>query len=192
MKMGYARVSTEEQNLALQQDALLRAGCTKLFTDRGVSGTGFSRPGLDRALARLSAGDTLVVWRLDRLGRSLSKLIDLIAWLGRHGIGFVSLSESIDTTSAGGLLMFHMMAALSEFEHHLISERTRAGILAARARGRTIGRKPSLTDAQRNQVIALLETTPIGEVARRFNVHPRTVRRAIHPQRGATQPARSD
>lgn len=192
VKAGYARVSTEEQNLALQQDALRRAGCDTLFTDRGVSGTDFSRPGLDRALAKLSAGDSLVVWRLDRLGRSIGKLIDLIAWLGRHGIGFVSLSESIDTTSAGGVLMFHMMAALSEFEHHLISERTRAGILAARARGRTIGRKPSLTDAQRSQAIALLETTPIGEVARRFNVHPRTVKRALQPHAGTTQRVRGD
>ncbi|KVZ28752.1 DNA resolvase [Burkholderia cepacia] len=191
MKIGYARVSTEEQNLRLQKDALHRAGCDRLFADRGASGTRFSRRGLDAALARLSSGDTLVVWRLDRLGRSLSRLIDLIAWLGRNGIGFVSLTESIDTTSPGGKLMFHIMAALSEFEHHLISERTRAGILAARERGRPIGRRPALTPAQRRQAMVLLETTPIAEVARRFNVHPRTVKRAIYPQ-GSTLPASND
>ncbi|GAB6852846.1 recombinase family protein [Paraburkholderia kururiensis] len=181
MKIGYARVSTEEQNLSLQKDALRRAGCQKLHTDRGVSGSEFSRPGLDDALARLGPGDTLVVWRLDRLGRSLSKLIDLISYLGRNGIGFISLTESIDTTSAGGVLMFHMMAALSEFERRLISERTRAGMLAARERGRSVGRRPLLTSAQRTQAAALLETRPLGEVARHFNVHPRTLRRAVGP-----------
>ncbi|ORC51324.1 DNA resolvase [Burkholderia sp. A27] len=179
MKVGYARVSTEEQNLALQKDALMRAGCDKLFADQGISGAQFCRPGLNKALATMSAGDTLVVWRLDRLGRSLGKLIDLIGQLGKRKIGFISLNESIDTTSAGGVLMFHMMAALSEFERRLISERTRAGMEAARAHGKNFGRKPSLTPAQRNQAVALFETTPISEIARKFNVHPRTVKRAI-------------
>ncbi len=188
VKIGYARVSTEEQNLALQKDALRRAGCESLFTDRGVSGAEFSRPGLDAALGQLAPGDVLVVWRLDRLGRSISKLIDLIAWLGRNGVGFVSLTESIDTTSAGGVLMFHMMAALSEFERRLISERTRAGIVAARERGTVVGRRPSLSPDQRSQAITLLQTLPIREVARRFNVHPRTVRRAVRPARPSAEP----
>ncbi|GAB6852495.1 recombinase family protein [Paraburkholderia kururiensis] len=192
MKIGYARVSTDEQNLALQKDALRRAGCDRLFTDRGVSGAEFSRPGLDAALASLTPGDVLVVWRLDRLGRSISKLIDLIAWLGRNDTGFVSLTEAIDTTTAGGVLMFHMMAALSEFERRLISERTRAGIIAARERGIVMGRRPALTPAQRSQAIALLQTLPIGEVARRFNVHPTTVRRAVRPTAPRLTPGCAD
>ncbi|MGF6612711.1 DNA invertase Pin-like site-specific DNA recombinase [Paraburkholderia sp. WSM4175] len=179
MKIGYARVSTEEQNLSLQQDALLRAGCEVLYTDHGISGASFSRTGLNNALAKISAGDTLVVWRLDRLGRSIGKLIELVNYLGNNSIDFISLTESIDTTSAGGMLMFHMMAALSEFERRLISERTRAGMVAARVRGKNFGRKPLLSPAQRRQAVALLETTSIAEIARKFNVHPRTLKRAI-------------
>lgn len=179
MKVGYARVSTEEQNLALQQDALHRAGCEVLFTDQGISGANFRRPGLDKALAALGPGDTFVVWRLDRLGRSTSKLIELINHLGNQEIGFVSLSECIDTTSASGTLVFHMMAALAEFERRLISERTRAGIVAARERGKRMGRKPALSAAERNKAKKLLESNSIKEVARRFNVHPATVRRSL-------------
>ncbi|KVV45446.1 DNA resolvase [Burkholderia ubonensis] len=187
MKIGYARVSTEDQNVSLQQDALSRAGCDVLFTDHGISGSDFYRPGLNRALKRLKEGDTLVVWRLDRLGRSIGKLIALIDLLGKRKVGFVSLNESIDTTSASGTLVFHMMAALAEFERHLISERTRAGLIAAKARGKRIGRRPSLTAAQCRQVQEMLRTTSVAEIARRFHVHPVTVKRAIKVQRVALQ-----
>lgn len=185
MKIGYARVSTEDQNLSLQQDALSRVGCDLQFFDHGVSGSDFYRPGLNRALKRLQPGDTLVVWRLDRLGRSIGKLIALIDQLGRRKIGFISLNESIDTTSATGTLVFHMMAALAEFERRLISERTRAGLTAAKARGKRIGRRPSLTATQRKQIQEMLQTTPISEVARRFSVHPVTVKRLIKAQAAA-------
>ncbi|QVN21289.1 recombinase family protein [Burkholderia pyrrocinia] len=182
MKVGYARVSTEEQNLLLQEDALFRAGCEVLYTDQGISGTEFSRPGLNEALSAISSGDTLMVWRLDRLGRSLAKLIDLINYLAKHDIGFISLTESIDTSSAGGTLMFHMMAALSEFERRLISERTRAGMRVARAHGKRMGRKPLLSPAQCRQAIALLKTKPMSDVAKKFKVHPRTLKRAVMGQ----------
>ncbi|WGS46876.1 recombinase family protein [Burkholderia sp. JSH-S8] len=179
MKIGYARVSTEEQNLALQIDALTRAGCDLFFTDQGISGSRFRRPGLDAAMARLSSGDTLVVWRLDRLGRSLGKLVEFMSRLSVRQVNFQSLSELIDTASAGGMLVFHLMAALAEFEQRLISERTRAGIAASRARGGRIGRKPALTVEQINMVASLLRTKSINEVAEIFCVHPRTIVRAI-------------
>lgn len=144
MKIGYARVSTEEQHLDLQLLALQAAGCDTILSDHGVSGSRFDRPGLHDALSVAQAGDTLVVWRLDRLGRSLSHLVEVVSNLGRHNIEFISLTESIDTRSSTGMLMFHMIAALAEFERSLISERTRAGMAAARARGVKIGR-PSTT-----------------------------------------------
>lgn len=177
MKIGYARVSTQEQNLALQKDALRRAGCRTIYTDQGMSGSGFSRPGLDRALQHLQAGSTLVVWRLDRLGRSLAKLVDLVSHLERRKVNFESVTEAISTDSSGGLLVFHMMAALAQFERALISERTRAGMEAARARGTKLGRKPALTTAQERQALRLLKTHSVTEVAERFQVHPRTLRR---------------
>ena len=145
MKIGYARVSTEDQKIDLQTVALKRAECHKVFTDHGISGRTLSRPGLDAAMSHLKRGDTLIVWRLDRLGRSLIGLVQLIDELGRRGVEFVSRAESIDTSSSGGRLVFHMMAALSEFERSLISERTRAGMDAARRKGRHMGRPPSLT-----------------------------------------------
>ncbi|WP_233838619.1 recombinase family protein [Paraburkholderia sp. ZP32-5] len=177
MKIGYARVSTHEQSLALQIDALRAAGCEKFFTDRGVSGTEFHRRGLDAVLEQAKEGDTLVVWRLDRLGRSLSKLVDLVDHLAHRGIEFISLSESINTNSSGGVLIFHMMAALAEFERNLISERTRAGIAAARARGSKLGRRRVLSPAQRSQALELLRSKSAVEVANQFNVHPRTMLR---------------
>lgn len=176
-KVGYARVSTDEQSLALQEDALGRTGCSVVFRDRGVSGAEFSRPGLDAALAELQRGDTLVVWRLDRLGRSLAKLVDLVESLGRRGIHFESLSEAICTNTAGGTLIFHVMAALAQFERSLISERTRAGLEAARSRGATLGRKRSLNFEQQMEALKLLEVLPSASVARHFQVHPRTLRR---------------
>lgn len=177
MKIGYARVSTEEQNLALQRDALMRAGCKRIFTDRGVSGTEFDRPGLNRALASLRAGDTLVVWRLDRLGRALPKLVGLVQQLSLREIQFESLTEAMTTNSSSGMLVFHMMAALAQFERSLISERTCAGMAAARARGQILGRRPALNEKQRAQALKLLLTQPIKCVAKQFNVHPRTLQR---------------
>ena len=144
MQIGYARVSTDEQNLALQLDALARAGCERIFHDQGISGIALARPALSEALAALRPGDVLVTWKLDRLGRRLSHLIEIIARLDAQDIGFASLSEAIDTTTASGRLLFHVMGALAEFERALISERTRAGMAAARARGVPIGRPPKL------------------------------------------------
>ncbi|MCA7955573.1 recombinase family protein [Burkholderia seminalis] len=175
--MGYARVSTHDQNLDLQLKALRAAGCDHLYTDHGLSGAAFSRPGLDAALARLRPGDTLVVWRLDRLGRSLTKLVDLITHLGNRNIQFVSLNEAINTQSPGGTLVFHLMAAMAQFERSLISERTRAGIAAARERGITLGRKRALTREQAQEALRLMRTLPIEAVANRYDVHPRTLRR---------------
>ena len=143
MKVGYARVSTNEQDLSLQLDALKEAGCEKTYQDQ-VSGVKAVRPGLQEALAYLRKGDTLVVWRLDRLGRSLKHLIETVNELEERGIGFQSLQESIDTTTSSGRLIFHIFGALAEFERNLIRERTQAGLEAARARGRKGGRPKSL------------------------------------------------
>lgn len=148
MMIGYARVSTDEQKLDLQLRALEVMGCNKIYTDQGRSGLGFDRAGLEAALRALEPDDTLVVWRLDRLGRSLSGLVALMDQLGKRGINFHSLTENINTNSSGGRLMFHMMAALAEFERSIISERTRAGLSAARARGRKLGRPQSLNSLQ--------------------------------------------
>ncbi|MBA8838831.1 DNA invertase Pin-like site-specific DNA recombinase [Ochrobactrum sp. RH2CCR150] len=140
LKIGYARVSTDGQKLDLQLDALKKAGCDPIFIDQGVSGASTERPGLQKVLKRLKKGDTLVVWRLDRLGRSLIHLVDLVNSLGRDGVEFKSMTENIDTSSSGGRLVFHLLAALSEFERSLISERTKAGMEAARRKGKHIGR----------------------------------------------------
>jgi DNA invertase Pin-like site-specific DNA recombinase len=147
MLIGYARVSTDDQNLDLQRDALKQAGCEQLYEDR-VSGTKARRPGLEQALSHLRAGDTLVVWRLDRLGRSLRHLIETVTELQEKGIGFKSLTESIDTTTSGGKLVFHIFGALAEFEREIIRERTQAGLQSARARGKTGGRPKALTEKQ--------------------------------------------
>ena len=147
MLLGYARVSTLDQTLDLQLDALKQAGCERWFTDT-VSGSTTERPGLSEALAFARPGDTLVVWRLDRLGRSLKHLIETITALHERGIGFKSVTESIDTTTPGGKLIFHVFGALAEFERDLIRERTQAGLAAARARGRKGGRPPSLSPKQ--------------------------------------------
>jgi DNA invertase Pin-like site-specific DNA recombinase len=147
MLIGYARVSTDEQNLDLQRDALHKAGCEQIYTDR-VSGTKAERKGLTEALSHLRQGDTLVVWRLDRLGRSLRHLIDTVTELQEREIGFKSLQESIDTTTSGGKLVFHIFGALAEFEREIIRERTKAGLTAARARGKSGGRPKALTEKQ--------------------------------------------
>src|SRR5512135_3879194 len=138
MLVGYARVSTADQTLTLQHDALTQAGCERTFTDT-AAGSQAVRPGLEEALAYVRPGDTLVVWRLDRLGRSLRHLIDTIGSLQERGIGFQSLQEQLDTTTSGGKLVFHVFGALAEFERDLIRERTQAGLMAARARGRLGG-----------------------------------------------------
>src|SRR5215212_6101191 len=144
MLIGYARVSTNEQNLDLQRDALHKAGCAEIYTDN-VSGTKATRPGLTEALSHLREGDTLVVWRLDRLGRSLRHLIDTITAIDERGVGFKSLTENIDTTTSGGKLVFHIFGALAEFEREIIRERTQAGLASARSRGKVGGRPKALT-----------------------------------------------
>lgn len=154
MRIGYARVSTAEQNLALQTDALNAAGCERLFTDT-VSGARVDRPGLAAALTMCRRGDTLVVWKLDRLGRSLPHLVETVRDLGTRGVGFKSVQEQIDTTTSGGKLIFHIFASLAEFERDLIRERTNAGLAAARARGRTGGRPKGVDQKKQKAALAL-------------------------------------
>lgn len=154
MQIGYARVSTQDQNLDLQRDALTRAGCEELFTDT-VSGVKAERPALAQVLKFARSGDVLVVWKLDRLGRSLRDLIDIVNTLLAKGVGFKSLTESIDTTTSGGKLVFHVFGALAEFERDLIRERTHAGLSAARARGKVGGRPHSLSPKKIAQLQAL-------------------------------------
>ena len=154
MLVGYARISTHEQNLNLQEDALTKAGCEKVFVDK-VSGVAAARPGIEDAIKYLRSGDTLVVWRLDRLGRSLKDLIKLVGDLEERKINFRSLQESIDTTNPGGKLVFHIFGALAEFERNLIQERTKAGLAAARARGKKGGRPKTLDKTERDIAIRL-------------------------------------
>ena len=184
---GYARVSTGDQDARLQHDALAAAGCYKVFTDT-ASGTLASRPELGKLLDQLRPGDTLVVWRLDRLGRSIRHLIDQLTELQERGIEFRSLQENIDTGSSGGRLVFHIFASLAEFERDLISERTHAGLEAARARGRRGGRPPLLSGDKLRTARKLYEqqdmtVAQIGEV---LGVSRTTVYRAL--QRGADKP----
>ncbi|WP_039973853.1 recombinase family protein [Rhizobium sp. AP16] len=182
MRIGYARVSTEDQKMDLQLNALGEAGCDHVFTDHGVSGAGFERPGLEDVMKALQRGDTLVVWRLDRLGRSLVRLVQFVDELGKRGIEFRSLSENIDTTSSGGRLVFHLIAALSEFERALISERTRAGMDAARRKGLHLGRRPVLTTQQQRAAYRAVRVDgqTIPAVAKHYNVDPRTIRRIVN------------
>ena len=154
MLIGYARISTHDQNLDLQKDALEKAGCKKIYVEQ-MSGSSRIRPELEKTLEMLRNGDTLVVWRLDRLGRSLKHLIELISKLEQKEIGFKSLMESMDTTTSGGKLVFHIFGALAEFESDLIKERTGAGLVAARARGRNGGRPLKLDEKKRELAIKL-------------------------------------
>ena len=173
MLIGYARVSTGEQNLFLQRSALEGAGCERVFEDRGVSGAALRRPTLEEALKIMQPGDVLTVWKLDRLGRSLPHLLQLVERLKGQGAGFRSLTEAMDTTTPGGELIFHVMGALAQFERSMIIERTRAGMQAARAQGRRAGRKPKLTREQLAHARELLDgesPRPPGEVAALFNV----------------------
>jgi DNA invertase Pin-like site-specific DNA recombinase len=181
MLIGYARVSTHEQTLNLQQDALHNAGCNKIFTDT-ASGAKTERIGLDAALNYVRKGDTFVVWRLDRLGRSLPHLITTLTGLEERGIGFKSLTENIDTTTSGGKLIFHIFGALAEFERNLIRERTQAGLTAARARGRTGGRPKSLTTKQHSIAQSLYDDpkNSIAEICRTLKVSRATLYRALN------------
>lgn len=147
MKVGYARVSTVEQKLDLQIDALKKAGCEKIFTDK-ASGVRSDRKGLDDALEYCRSGDSLVVWKLDRFGRSLRHLISSVNALHEKGVGFISIQESVDTTTSGGKLVFHIFGALAEFERELIRERTNAGLEAARSRGKQGGRPKKLSPSK--------------------------------------------
>jgi DNA invertase Pin-like site-specific DNA recombinase len=154
MLIGYARVSTDDQHLTLQHDALQKAGCDKVFSDQ-LSGASTERPGLTSLFESLRPGDTLVIWRLDRLGRSLKHLIQLVEQLDQRKVGLKSLQENIDTTTSGGRLVFHLFGALAEFERTLIRERTQAGVNAARARGRQGGRPKLLETNKRDLAIRL-------------------------------------
>ena len=175
MKIGYARVSTDDQNKAMQLDALRSAGCERIFEDT-ASGAKESRPGLDEALAFARKGDELVVWKLDRIGRSLPHLVKLMAQLRDQGIGFRSVTENIETETPGGRLVMHMFAALAEFERDLIRERTRSGLESARARGRTGGRKP-LESAKLKALTAMwaTKTMTANEIATQLDIGRRTV-----------------
>ncbi|HZC83011.1 MAG TPA: recombinase family protein [Rubrobacter sp.] len=166
MRIGYARVSTSEQQPVSQIDALTEAGCERIYTET-ASGARRDRPELARALDAMRDGDTLVVWKLDRLARSLGQLIETVWDLDQRGIGFVSLTDQIDTTSAGGRLLFHIMGAIAEFERDLIRERTRAGLDAARARGRMGGRrKLSAADVEAAKAMVRAGTTPVAAAER--------------------------
>jgi DNA invertase Pin-like site-specific DNA recombinase len=179
MNIGYARISQAEQSLDLQCDALTKAGCSKIFTDT-LSGAHAVRPGLSQALEFARQGDALVVWRLDRLGRSLPHLIDTMRVLDERGIGFRSLCENIDTTTVGGRLAFNIFASIAEFERGLIRERTRAGLEAARERGRVGGRPRSMTGDKIDAARKLLDSgTPPKDVARLIGVSPATLYRWV-------------
>jgi DNA invertase Pin-like site-specific DNA recombinase len=179
MLIGYARVSTHDQTLALQRDALEKAGCTKIFNDT-ASGAKAERKGLEEALNYVRKGDTLVVWRLDRLGRSLPHLITTMTDLEERGIGFRSLTENIDTTTSGEKLIFHIFGALAEFERNLIRERTTAGLTAARARGRRGGRAKALTGKKLTIAQDLYDKRhPILEICRTLKISKATLYRSI-------------
>lgn len=176
MRIGYCRVSTSDQNLDLQTDALTAAGCEKIFADKISAAK--ERPQLDEALKFIREGDTLIVWRLDRLGRSLKDLVSIVGNLEERKINFVSLTESIDTTTATGKLIFHIFASFAEFERNLIRERTKAGLTAAKERGRTGGRKPALNAEKQQMVEKLLrDSNDYAAIARTVGVSERTIRR---------------
>lgn len=178
MKYGYARVSTEEQNLHLQIDALTAAGCSKIFKEKISAAK--ERPELEKLLSLLQEGDTLVVWKLDRLGRSLRHLIDLVAMFEKKGIKFISLQDSINTSTAQGRLIFNIFASLAEFERDLIRERTRAGLVSARARGRKGGRPAKLSKESELTAIYVQELynaqqLTIKEICKKADISPRTL-----------------
>ncbi len=186
MLIGYARVSTQDQTLNLQRDALEKIGCAKIFTD-SASGATTERKGLDEALEYVREGDSLVVWKLDRLGRSLKHLIDTISKLNKRKIGFKSLTENIDTTTSGGKLIFHIFGALAEFERDIIRERTLAGLQAARARGRKGGRpKATALDTPKKVAIAQAlyndKTNSIEDICKTLRISRATLYRYIQTE----------
>jgi len=186
--MGYARVSTFEQIMDLQQDTLRKAGCSRVFTDT-VSGATRDRAGLLQMLSFLRAGDTLVVWRLDRLGRSLKHLIETVSILHDRGIGFVSLTEHIDTTTSSGKLIFHMFAALAEFERDVIRERTQAGLQAARARGRLGGRPLLLAGAKKLAMVQAMyddKSNTVEDICQALHISRATLYRYLKANRATT------
>jgi DNA invertase Pin-like site-specific DNA recombinase len=180
MRVGYARVSTEDQTLDLQRDALKRAKCRDIYEEH-ASGKNTARPQLEACLKALRDGDTLIVWRLDRLGRSLGDLIRLTHELKARGVGFASLTEQIDTRSPSGQLVFHVFGALAEFKRNLIRERTMAGLKAARARGRKGGRPRKLSPKDLKTVRAMLKSgdVPVSTVAEKFQVARSTLYRNV-------------
>ena len=182
-RIGYARVSTDDQKLDLQKDALSKAGCVDVYEEKVSGKSTTDRPVLDYCLRALSAGDSLVVWRLDRLGRSLPDLVRIVTELESKGITFESLTEKIETGSATGKLVFHVFAALAEFERNIIRERTQAGLAAARARGRKGGRKPALGEKQVREIRLLLADpkTRVSDVAARYGVSRATLYKYIGP-----------
>ena len=170
-RIGYARVSTDDQRLDLQKDALTGAGCIDIYEEK-ESGKNADRPALGYCRRALAAGDTLVVWRLDRLGRSLPDLVQIVAELESAGVGFESLTERIETSSAAGKLVFHVFAALAEFERNVIRERTHAGLAAARARGRKGGRKKRLDPAKQELALRLYHERKhtVAEICRMMGI----------------------
>jgi DNA invertase Pin-like site-specific DNA recombinase len=179
MLIGYARVSTQDQNLDLQIDALTKAGCKKVFDDK-VSGSRAERPGLAKALEMLREGDTLVVWKLDRLGRSVKNLVDLVGELHKQGVQFKSLTDAIDTSTPSGRFFFHVIASLAEMERELTIERTRAGLEVARQLGRKGGRKRQMTDSKIASAKKLLTNgVPPRDVAKNLGVSIPTLYRWI-------------
>ena len=189
--IGYARISTQDQTLALQQDALAKVPCDRIFTDT-ASGAKTDRAGLTEALSQLRKGDTLVVWKLDRLGRSLKNLIEVALDLEKRGIGLRSLQEQIDTTTPGGKLVFHVFGALAEFERDLVRERTQAGLSAARARGRVGGRRPVLTGKKAEMALAMYRSRalPVAEICKTLGVSRTSLYRLIGAQN--TEKAQKD
>jgi DNA invertase Pin-like site-specific DNA recombinase len=185
MLIGYARISTHEQTLDLQCDALEKAGCGRIFTDK-VSGTKAERKGLTEALSHLREGDTLVVWRLDRLGRSLRHLIDTITDLGNRGVGFKSLQEHIDTTTSGGKLVFHIFGSMAEFERDIIRERTLAGLESARRRGKSGGRPKALTpkEVQMLRNMAADKSLTVADICKQMDIGKTTFYRYVKAGEG--------
>jgi DNA invertase Pin-like site-specific DNA recombinase len=184
MLIGYARVSTDDQNLNLQKDALSKVGCTRILEDR-ASGAKAERPGLKAALDYARQGDVLVVWRLDRLSRSLKDLIEMVILFESKGIGLKSLQESIDTSSSSGKLIFHIFGALAEFERNLIRERTHAGLHAARARGRKGGRPRSLDPDKRVLAVRLYDEKAhtVDQICKMMGISKPTLYKYIEAER---------
>ena len=180
MRIGYARVSTQEQDNAAQIAALRAAGCGRIFEEK-VSAGRWDRPELRRLLDQLREGDVLVVWKLDRLSRSLKELLSLLEKVQLAGAGFLSLTEAVETTTAAGRMMMQMVGAFAEFERAMLRERTRSGLMAARQEGRIGGRRPKLTPRQQQEIIHLVDTgqKTAADAARLFNVHPSTVARLM-------------